>query len=146
MRRVVLRFLAMLLAPALAVAAETAQPGGSATMQCDRIAEPGRLRCAVELRPPDGLEVRHADVVLVAAPDFVQPLKGRIGPDDAVAKDPLVWRWTLALVARKAGRGELSAEVRAVLCPRAQDRSCKPRSFPVKAEVVVGGSPNLARD
>ncbi len=119
-------------------------PGGTATMRCDPVAEPGRVRCAVELRPADGLEVRHADVVIVAAPDFAQPLKGRIGPDDAVARDPLVWRWTLALVARRNGRGEVSAEVRAVLCPRERGRPCRPRVLAVKAEVVVGSSPNLA--
>lgn len=111
---------------------------GAASMQCDRAAEPGRVRCTAEFRPREGLDVRFGDVVIRRSPDFAQPLKGRLGPEDVLVKDAVVWRWALALVARRPGKGELVGEVRVVLCPRDQPSRCVARAFPVRASVVVG--------
>src|SRR5215472_10082269 len=65
--------------------------------QCEHAAEPGRVRCDVELRPAHGA-VRWADVQVVGAPAFVAPLRGRIGPHEATAHEESLWRWGFGLV------------------------------------------------
>jgi hypothetical protein len=131
-----------------------AEPDLRASMQCDRAGEPGRVRCTVEARVVAGMTLTWADVVMLALPDFASPLKGRIGPQDALSRDPTSTKWALGLVARRAGQGEVRARVRAVVCdaPSAGEggagalpmspapaRRCVPVTVDVKAGVTVGG-------
>ena len=121
-----------------------------ASMQCDRASEPGRVRCTVEARIEGGRTLAWADVELLSLPDFASPLKGRIGPQDALARDATSTKWALALVAKRAGQGEARARVRVVACeaaragPAEPDAGaapaprCVPVTAVVKAAVVVG--------
>jgi hypothetical protein len=108
---------------------------GQATMTCERVAAPGRVRCEVSAHVEAGETISWGDVVLVQLPPFAEALRGRIGPGDATVKEPSMWRWALALVARGKGRGEVQGRVRLVVC---RDETCLPRELPVAGQVVVG--------
>jgi hypothetical protein len=119
-----------------------------ASMQCDRASEPGRVRCSVEARIEGGRTLAWADVEILSLPDFASALKGRIGPQDAVARDATSAKWGLGLVAKRAGQGEVRARVRVVVCdvPRvaaggssAPPPRCGPVTVEVKAQVTVSG-------
>ena len=126
--------------PGVAVAGEG---DVQASMQCDRASEPGRVRCTVEARVDGNRTIAWADVEILSLPDFASALKGRIGPQDALAHDATTTKWALGLVARRSGQGEVRARVRAVACepPRsgAEPKSrCVPVIVEVKAQVTVG--------
>src|ERR1700677_3811772 len=78
-----------------------------ATMTCERVDAPGRVRCDVEARVATGESIAWGDVVITKTPAFVGALRGRIGPHDATTHDAEVWRWALALVAREKGSGDV---------------------------------------
>ncbi len=117
-----------------------------ASMQCDRVSEPGRVRCAVDVRLDGGRAIAWADVEILALPDFASALKGRIGPQDALARDATTTKWALGLVARRAGVGEARARVRVVACdaarpgapPNEPRTKCTPLVVEVKASLQVG--------
>jgi hypothetical protein len=106
-----------------------------ATMTCERVDAPGRVRCDVEARVAPGESITWGDVVLTKTPAFVGALRGRIGPHDATTHDAEVWRWALALVAREKGSGDVEGTVRVVVC---KGDACQPREVAVTARVVVG--------
>lgn len=107
-----------------------------ASMQCDRASEPGRVRCTVEVRIDAGRTLSWADVEILSLPDFASALKGRIGPQDALARDPASTKWALGLVARRPGQGEVKARVRLVAC---EGKRCVPVIVEVRAQISVGG-------
>jgi hypothetical protein len=106
-----------------------------ATLRCDRVSAPGRLRCDLEVRVPGGTKIRWGDVVLARAPENLVPLRGRIGPRDATAREDDMWRWAFALVAREKGAGDLEGSARLVVC---RGDACDPVIVPVKLRVEVG--------
>jgi len=106
-----------------------------ATMTCDRVDSPGRVRCEVEARVGGDRSITWGDVILVKTPPFVSALRGRIGPHDATAHDPGVWRWALALVAKDKGSGDVEGQVRLVVC---RGSSCVPSQVAVVGHVAVG--------
>jgi hypothetical protein len=121
-----------------------------ASMQCDRASEPGRVRCSVEARIEGGRTIAWADVEILSLPEFASALKGRIGPQDAVARDATSAKWGFGLVAKRAGQGEVRARVRIVACeaPRSGGSAgsapapaprCAPVTVEVKAQVTVSG-------
>jgi hypothetical protein len=106
-----------------------------ASMTCERTALPGRVRCEVEARVGAGESISWGDVVLRRMPPFASALRGRIGPRDASIREPDLWRWPFALVAREKGAGEVGGQVRVLVC---RDRACIAREVPVVGEVDVG--------
>lgn len=135
-----------------AQAQTTGEGDVKASMQCDRASEPGRVRCTVETRIEGGRTLAWADVEILSLPEFASALKGRIGPQDAVARDATSAKWGLGLVAKRAGQGEVRARVRMVACepPRpgaggssgassAPPSRCAPVTVDVKAQVTVSG-------
>jgi hypothetical protein len=106
-----------------------------ATLTCDHVADTGRVRCEVEARVDAGESIAWGDVVLLRTPPFATALRGRIGPHDAAVREPGLWRWTFALVARAKGVGELSGRVRVVVC---RDQTCGAREVEVAGKVEVG--------
>jgi hypothetical protein len=106
-----------------------------ATMTCERVDGPGRVRCDVEARVPSGESIAWGDVVLVKTPTFVGALRGRIGPHDATTREADLWRWALALVAREKGSGDVEGRVRLVVC---REGHCAPRELPLVGHVEVG--------
>jgi len=104
-------------------------------MTCEHADGPGRVRCDVEARVGAGESIGWGDVVIVKTPPFVSALRGRIGPPDATAHDPDVWRWALALVAHDKGTGDVEGRVRLAVC---KDSRCFPRELPVTGHVTVG--------
>jgi hypothetical protein len=106
-----------------------------ATMTCERVDAPGRVRCDVEARVSAGEAISWGDVILTKTPPFAGALRGRIGPNEATTHDAEVWRWALALVAREKGAGDVEATVRVVVC---KGVVCAPQEVPVTGRVVVG--------
>jgi hypothetical protein len=113
-----------------------APPAMRATMTCEHVDAPGRVRCDVEARVAAGESIEWGDVVIAKTPAFVGALRGRIGPHDATTHEAEVWRWALGLVAREKGTGEVEGRVRLVVC---RGEVCAPREVPVTGRVVVGG-------
>jgi len=113
-------------------------PALTATLQCDRAVEPGRIRCTVEARVTAGRTLQWADVVIVELPDLAQALKGRLGPPDSIARDATSERWAFGLVARRTGEGEARIRVRAVVCTGDGGTRCSSVTVDAKATVHVG--------
>jgi hypothetical protein len=107
----------------------------TATMTCERVDSPGRVRCDVEARVAAGESIAWGDIVIVRTPPFVGALRGRIGPDGATAREAQSWRWALALVARAKGSGDVDARVRLVVC---RGDRCGPRQVELAGHVAVG--------
>jgi hypothetical protein len=107
-----------------------------ASITCDHLAAPGRLRCDVELRTRDAT-LRWADVSVVEVADFILPLRGRAGPREATTHEDDLWRWGLGLVTRGRGRGEgdVTVRVRAVVC---RGEECVPEQTTARGHVLVG--------
>jgi hypothetical protein len=121
--------------PALS-AADGTEPRPTATLTCLHAAEPGRVRCEIEARPPAGGAIlKWADAVLVSAPAFVTLLRARAAPADATTHEDTVWRWAIALAARSRGSGDVEARVRMVSCVH---EACVPSEVTVRANLVVG--------
>lgn len=114
-----------------------------ARMQCERAAEPGRVRCSVELHVEGPRSLAWADVAILQLPDFASALKGRIGPDEATSRDASGYKWAFGVVARRAGQGEARARVRAVTCEGGGETPapsrCVPQTVEVRAMLNVGG-------
>jgi hypothetical protein len=134
-------FAALTLSAAPAVAQQdggVAAPDGAAplvAMTCEHVAVPGRVRCEVEARVAPGQSISWGDVVLRRVPSFAGALRGRVGPHDASVREPVLWRWSFALVAREKGAGGVEGQVRVVVC---RDTSCAPRDVRVAGKVEVG--------
>ena len=120
---------------ASALAQQDAGAAPLATMTCEHVAVPGRVRCEVEARVAPGESISWGDVVLRRLPPFATPLRGRIGPHDASVREPGFWRWAFALVAREKGAGDVEGQVRVVVC---RDKTCSARGVPVVGKVEVG--------
>lgn len=117
------------------------KPNVSASIECAPATEPGRLRCEVVARAAAPLVLRWGDVEIVSTPDFVTPLRGRIGPRDAVTREPETLRWALALVAKSRGSGDVHARVRLVACESGGDggaERCSPYVSEAVGRVLVG--------
>jgi hypothetical protein len=110
-------------------------PPPAVAMTCDRADAPGRVLCGVEARVGPDESITWGDVVLVGTPPFVAALRGRIGPNDATAREAHYWRWALALAIRHRGSGNVDARVRLVVC---RGDRCAPRVVPVQGLVVAG--------
>jgi hypothetical protein len=119
----------------LASAQQDAGAAPRAVMTCERASAPGRVRCDVEARVGAGESIAWGDVVIERTPAFADALRGRIGPHDATVREPQLWRWGLALVAREAGAGEVLARVRLVVC---QGARCTGTDVSVVGRVVAG--------
>ena len=114
----------------------------SASMQCERALEPGRVKCSVETRTLGGLTLAWADVQLVELPEFTAALKGRLAPSDSTLRESTTQRWAFGLVARRPGQGEAHARVRLLACAAdgvdAGAPRCTPLMLDVTATVHVG--------
>jgi hypothetical protein len=105
------------------------------TLTCEHVTDPGRVPCEVEARVEAGESIAWGDVVLLRTPVFTTALRGRIGPHDASVREPTLWRWRFALVARQRGSGDLSGRVRMVVC---RGDSCAAREVEVAVKIEVG--------
>lgn len=124
--------------PAAARADDASATGATrVAMTCERVLTPGRVHCEVEARVEPGESIAWGDVVLLQVPPFATALRGRIGPHDASVREPALWRWSFAVVARAKGTGELAARVRVVVCT-GPERTCGTREVEVAGEVEVG--------
>jgi hypothetical protein len=124
-----------------AAARGTSGPSGPAPpraqIACAAVAEPGRVRCEVEVRPAAGRALKWGDVVVVETPSFALPLRARVGPGEATTREEGVWRWALALAASARGRGEVRVRVRTVTCLAAGD-ACVGDEVEAKGAIAVG--------
>jgi len=104
---------------------------------CEALAGPGKVRCAVHVRPERGVW-RWGDVIVVAAPPFAPPLRTRAGLAELVRKDESEVEFALALAAVADGSGTLRIKARAVVCG---ESGCRPVFAEADARVTVGASP-----
>jgi hypothetical protein len=111
-------------------------PALAVTASCEPLAGPGKVRCAVHVRPEGGAW-RWGDVIVVAAPGFAPPLRTRAGLADLVRKDESEVEFALALAAVADGSGTLRIRARAVVCGA---RGCRPVFAEAEARVIVGGA------
>ena len=130
---VVVGAVALLVGPSPASADDAGATG--ATMSCERVDGPGRVRCEVDAHVGPGESITWGDVVLQKTPPFATALRGRTGPHEATTREPGHWTWALALVARERGTGTVEGLVRLVAC---RGSACAPREVPVTATVVAG--------
>jgi hypothetical protein len=107
-----------------------------ATLTCDAVPTPGRVRCEAEARVPPGLAITWGDLILLSTPPFLSPLRGRIAPSEATVRAPELWHWALALVGRTKGTGDVKARVRLVTCT--PEKTCTARQVEVTGHVTVG--------
>jgi hypothetical protein len=107
----------------------------AATLTCQPAAAPGRVRCDVEARVAAGETIAWGEVVLLRVAPFASALRGRIGPHAATVREPRVWLWPLAVVAREKGRGTVEGRVRLVVC---REGTCAPRSLEMTGDIAVG--------
>jgi hypothetical protein len=112
-----------------------AGPEAEVELRCPASQGTGRVRCTVDAVARGGRTISWADVVIVRAPAFATPLRGRLAPGDAIDQAPDRWRWEFALAARTRGRGEVAVRVRAVVCDRGV---CTPWEHGASAPLVVG--------
>lgn len=110
----------------------------SATLQCDRASEPGRLRCTVEARAATGRTLQWADVVVVELPELAQALKGRLAQTDSISRDATSERWAFGLLAKRAGEGTAKVRVRAVVCEADAGTRCTTVTADATAVLHVG--------
>jgi hypothetical protein len=106
-----------------------------ATLTCEHAAVPGRVRCEVEARVLPGTTISWGDVAIRSVPPFAAALRGRVGPHDASVREPGLWRWAFALVARGKGAGDVEGQVRMVIC---RDKACAARDVRVVGKLEVG--------
>jgi hypothetical protein len=106
-----------------------------ATLTCEHVPAPGRVRCEVEARVSSGDSISWGDVVIRSVPPFAAALRGRVGPHDASVREPGLWRWAFALVARGKGAGDVEGQVRVVVC---RDKACAARDVQVVGKIEVG--------
>lgn len=109
----------------------------SARLVCPARPAPGRVVCEVELEVETG-SLAWADVLVTEAPEFAAPLRARVGPSALFMKTEQRWRLQLALAATRAGSGRLRVRARAVWCPDAAERACRPVAREAEASVRVG--------
>lgn len=123
-------------ASGVASPAEAAKPEGvTASMTCEHALEPGRVRCSAEAIAAPGKALDFADLALVGLPPFAMALKGRLGREDATARESDRVAWAFGLVARRTGQGDAVAAVRVVLCDVEDGGSARGRCVPVVLEV-----------
>lgn len=115
-----------------------ADPPLTATMQCDRTVEPGRVKCTATATPDAQHTIAWADVAIVSLPDLASALKGRLGQSDATQRDATGYKWAFALIAKKTGSGEAKLRVRATVCEGTSTTRCIPVTVDVAAPVTVG--------
>jgi hypothetical protein len=109
-----------------------------AGIQCTPTSEAGRVRCEVQAAVAGGT-IRWADAEILQVPEMVTPLRGRIGPRDAILKEPHLWRLSLALVGKRAGEGPVQVRVRVVVCDAVDGKErCLPLSAEATGRVKIG--------
>jgi hypothetical protein len=118
--------------------ADDASPPLRAFLVCEPPPGPGRFRCDAEVRVPDGT-IQWAEVLVVRTDDFILPLRGRLGPRDASTHEPDIFRWSLGLVAKGKGTGQVVVRLRAVVC---HGQVCAPVESEVATGVTVSGGPS----
>ena len=109
----------------------------AATLTCEPLPAPGRLRCALVAElPAEAGHIEWADALVLRVPGFLQPLRGRLASRDADVQKERLLRWNFALVAKTEGTGELVLRVRAVTCDAA--KRCEATEVDVPVNVYVG--------
>jgi len=134
-RWAILSVVAAVAGSAVAASAAGAPDDVAVELRCPGSQGTGRVRCTVDATTRGGRTLSWADVVIVRAPPFATPLRGRLAPSDAIDQAPDRWRWEFALAARTRGRGEVTVRVRAVVCDHGV---CSPWQREVSAPLAVG--------
>jgi hypothetical protein len=133
----------LLLAGALLSPSAGAQPAGPVSLvielSCRPEAAPGRVLCELKYHAPSGARLVWVDALVTRAPDFVRPLRSRLGPERFGSAGTGERRLSLAFVASQNGVGLVSVRARGVVC-RGSGRAerCHPESHDVQAEIRVG--------
>lgn len=133
----------LLLVGALLAPSAGAEPPGPATLvaelSCRPEAAPGRVLCELKYQTPSGARLVWVDALVTRAPDFVRPLRSRLGPERFGSAGTGERRLSLAFVASQNGVGLVSVRARGVVCRGSGPAErCHPASHDVQAEIRVG--------
>ena len=124
----------------LALPALADEPGMKAELSCRPEAAPGRVLCELTYTATPGARLVWADALVIAAPDFVRPLRSRVTPERFKEAGMAERKLNLAFVAAKSGTGQVTVRARAVVCRGAGEQErCRPESQAARAEIRVGG-------
>ena len=99
---------------------------------CDRSKDVGRVKCAVVL---EHAKAAWADVSVIALPESVSALRGRVNLAEADASDQVRVAWSLGLVAQRATTGQVVFRVRWVACDG--QGACVPAEREVRADLSI---------
>jgi hypothetical protein len=129
-----------LLAGLLLGASAEAEPAAlGAQLSCRPEAAPGRVLCELKYQAPSGSRLVWVDALVTRTPDFVKPLRSRLGPERFGAAGSGERRLSLAFVANQNGVGIVAVRARGVVCRGSgQTESCRPQTRHVQAEIRVG--------
>jgi hypothetical protein len=130
-------FALVLAVPAVAISAE---PEPRVELRCRREPSPGRVVCDLDIET-EHARLAWADAIVQSAPDFVRPLRSRVGVRESSSKSDRRLELPLAFVATKTGKGEVLVLARAVVCTTAEGSSqelCVPETRRVRALIEVG--------
>lgn len=121
------------LLPRASFAGETAPASVPVEASCETAKDVGRVKCTVGLA---NAGVEWADLSVVAVPDGVSALRARLALDEAERRDPSRATWSVALVAKRAVKGDVRFRVRTVVCTK--PGTCTPHTFDVSATLSAG--------
>jgi hypothetical protein len=111
----------------------------SAALSCRAEAAPGRVLCELKYQPVVGARLAWADALVIRTPDFVRPLRSRVGRERFGAAGLDDRKLSLAFVASGPGVGNVLVRARAVVCRgQGQTERCTPQTQEVAAEMRVG--------
>jgi hypothetical protein len=137
-RVVCVAFACLAFAPgAVPVAQAFELPSLRAVVECEALSAPGRLHCTLEARLAGNARLEWIDVQLIEVPPFAIALRGRLAGAEADVREPTLYRWSTAIVAKREGAGDVRIRVRAVACEAADkgpSRSENPVCIPITAQ------------
>ncbi|HKY35939.1 MAG TPA: hypothetical protein VJN18_08375 [Polyangiaceae bacterium] len=130
----------LLVGSLLAPSAVATEPRGFVTaLSCRPEAAPGRVLCELTYQAPSGARLVWVDALVTRAPDFVRPLRSRLGPGRFGAAGSGERRLSLAFVAGQNGVGLVTVRARGVVCRGSGPaESCRPEGHDVQTEIRVG--------
>jgi hypothetical protein len=95
--------------------------------------------CELKYQAPSAARLVWVDALVTRSPDFVKPLRSRLGPERFGAAGSGERRLNLAFVASQNGVGVVTVRARGVVCRGSGPaESCRPEAHDVQAEIRVG--------
>lgn len=149
--KALLRLVACVFA-ACALGAAPPPPRALVSASCTPANKPGRIRCRAVIELPLDVSSKYTlswgEMRVVAAPPSVTPLRGRLGPLDADARDDTRLAWTFSVAVSEVGDRTFTLRLLASIEARVPASAAKPSAetapiawFDQRLEVPVRVAP-----